>query len=199
MHEVRPRQSHGKSKTRLYAIWSGMKARCYNPARNRFAHYGGRGIQVCPEWKDSFLEFEKWALGNGYSEKLTIERIDNDGNYTPENCKWVTSKEQAKNKSSNRKIFGVNTGEWAARLGGNHKLVSNRISTLGWSEEKAVSTPKRTPIRIAGKTLQEWSDEKNIPKHTIWDRLRRGWTEKQAIGEEPSPPNKYGRKTPCMK
>lgn len=91
-------KTHGKTDTRLYRIWSHMKARCDQPSNNRYHRYGARGIKVCAEWHDSFETFEKWALSHGYSDDLTIERDDNDKGYCPENCKWIPLAEQAKNK-----------------------------------------------------------------------------------------------------
>ena len=89
--------SHGMSRTRLYRCWQDMKHRCLNENSKDYHRYGGRGICFCDEWKD-FEPFRDWALANGYNNKLTIDRIDNDGNYCPENCKWSTQQEQALNK-----------------------------------------------------------------------------------------------------
>ena len=91
-------ESHGKNKTRLYGIWSGMITRCFNEKSKRYEDYGGRGITVCDEWLNSFEAFRDWALSHGYSDELTIDRIDVNGNYCPENCKWATMAEQNKNK-----------------------------------------------------------------------------------------------------
>lgn len=93
---------HGECKTRLYHSWLDMRQRCCNKRNSAYQRYGGRGIFVCNEW-DDYLVFKKWALSNGYKNNLTIERIDNDGNYTPSNCKWITLKEQQKNKTYNWK------------------------------------------------------------------------------------------------
>lgn len=90
--------THGKAKTRLYSIWATMKTRCYNPHSECFSDYGGRGISVCGEWSESYQEFDNWAMANGYAATLTIERIDNNGNYCPDNCTWIILSDQSKNR-----------------------------------------------------------------------------------------------------
>jgi len=87
-----------KKHLRLYRTWESMKRRCYNVNDNVYRYYGGRGIKVCSAWKDSYLSFKEWALNNGYKTDLTIDRIDNDGNYEPKNCQWITKSQNTKNR-----------------------------------------------------------------------------------------------------
>ena len=98
-HQLRPnRTTHGQSGTRLYRIWKAMKTRCTNPNTNDWKNYGGRGITVCPEWMNSFQAFFDWAVTHDYSDELTIDRINNDKGYSPDNCRWATMKEQRHNQ-----------------------------------------------------------------------------------------------------
>jgi hypothetical protein len=90
-------QKHNGKGTRLYSIWRGMRSRCRYKSTDFYEIYGGRGIKVCDEWQESFIPFQKWALDNGYTDTLQIDRIDSDGDYTPENCRWVTNAENMQN------------------------------------------------------------------------------------------------------
>lgn len=128
--------SHKMSGTRIYQEWQGMKGRCYNEHDPRFDRWGGRGIKVCDEWKDSFENFYSWALANGYNETLTIDRIDNDGDYAPSNCRWASQKEQSRNRSSNINIkIGNSTRtltEWCEIFDVDYNTVNARYVRYGY-------------------------------------------------------------------
>lgn len=123
---------HKVGGTRLYEIWQSMKSRCYNPNNTRYHRYGGRGITVCNEWVDNFETFYEWAVANNYSDDLTIDRINTDGNYEPNNCRWATRKEQANNRNSNIKItIGNSTRtlqEWCEIFKVEYKTINARYN-----------------------------------------------------------------------
>lgn len=136
---------HNHCHSRLYTIYNNMKARCYRVTNHKYPRYGGRGIKLCDEWLNDFGKFFDWAMANGYQENLTIDRIDNDGDYEPSNCRWVTNVEQSNNRSSNHLIEFQgqtrNITEWSKITGLSYSAISSRINKLEWSPEKALSTP----------------------------------------------------------
>lgn len=131
---------------RLYGIWKGIKSRCTNANDVGWRNYGGRGIAVCDEWRDDFEAFKRWALSNGYSDHLSIDRIDVNGNYCPENCRWATAKEQGNNTRVNHRLTlnGVThtIAEWAVKTGISEALIQWRINS-GMTIEEALTRPVR--------------------------------------------------------
>ena len=119
-----------------------MVSRCYKQTNNRYSVYGGRGIRVCKEWLSDKVSFYKWALENGYKEGLTLDRIDNDGNYEPSNCAWVTNKDNSNHNS--RTHFLTYNGKtqsmmkWAEELNINYSTLRNRINRSGMTVERAL-------------------------------------------------------------
>lgn len=144
-----PKTIHNMSHSRLYQIWNSMKQRCSNPNAISYVRYGKRGIKVCDEWESSFEAFRDWSLENGYSDDLTIDRIDNNGNYCPENCRWATNKEQQNHTSYNRPYTyngeTHNIMEWAEKTGIHPNMLYKRLYR-GWSIQKALTT----------KSLRKW-------------------------------------------
>lgn len=138
-------RSHSMSKTRIYKTWCAMKSRCNNPKDRSYKDYGGRGIHVCDEWEHDFESFFEWSQISGYSENLTIERKDTNGDYSPANCAWVTKAEQANNRRMNFQITyhgkTQNLIQWCTELGLNYKRVHNRMRKLGMDFETAISMP----------------------------------------------------------
>lgn len=136
--------THGLSNTRLYNIWRVMRKRCDYENGANYKNYGAKGIRVCEEWYN-FENFRDWAITNGYEECLTIDRIDNNGDYTPENCRWVDMKAQSRNTSRNKVItFRGETHcmkDWADILGINYRTIQHRINVYGWSVERAFTAP----------------------------------------------------------
>lgn len=137
------RMTKRQKNKRLYSIWKGVKQRCCQPSHKDYYEYGNKGICICDEWKD-FENFYEWSIKNNYDDTLTIDRIDNSNGYSPTNCRWVSKKEQARNRTSNRKITYNGTTkiaiEWAEYLGMPKNTFLNRLYR-GWSIEKSIKTP----------------------------------------------------------
>lgn len=125
------RQTHGMTNTRLYNIWSNMKARCYNENNNRYQYYGAKGIAVYADWVNDFTAFYEWAIMTGYKDELTIDRIDSNGDYTPNNCRWATSSTQSANREypvGKAGYYGVAT-RYIAQIRYEHKVILNQDCT----------------------------------------------------------------------
>lgn len=136
--------THNLTYTRLYNIFMGMKQRCYNLKRRKYKIYGERGITICNEWLDDFMAFYNWSIANGYNDKLSIDRIDVNGNYEPSNCRWVNMKIQQRNRTNNHKLtFNNEThsiNEWAEILKINRCTIKSRLNR-GWTIERTLTTP----------------------------------------------------------
>lgn len=183
------KRTHGLSRTKIYKRWKTIKDRCYREKNNYYKHYGGRGIKMCQEWLDDFMNFYNWAMANGYQDGLTIERIDVNGDYCPENCKWITLEEQALNKTNTRYLtYNGETKtlkEWEEET---NLPIRSRLNE-GMSIEEAFERPKREHLQVTykGKTqlITDWCKELNLNVHTVCGRIFDcGWTPEKAF-EEP--------------
>ena len=152
------RCTHGLSRgpdgkhTALYKVWTQMRQRCLNPSNRSYPRYGGRGIRVCDEWQD-YSVFHAWALSNGYEQGLTIERMDNDAGYCPENCTWIPLSQQALNLAKSRRVTHKGTTrhlrEWGRVTGINARTIAGRIDS-GWPIDKALTEPiRRAHVGVA--------------------------------------------------
>lgn len=137
-------RTHGDRQTRLYSIWTNMKTRCENENCDSYKHYGAKGIKVCEEWSSSYESFKEWAIKNGYTDDLTIDRIDNNRGYYPDNCRWADSRTQSRNRDYawNITIDGItkHAKDWCEDYGVNYKTAYTRLSR-GWDEKYAVTVP----------------------------------------------------------
>ena len=137
-------KKHGLYNTILYNRWKTMKERCLKPYNSSYKYYGGRGIKICKEWQNDFLVFFNWAINNGFKKELTLDRIDVNGDYCPENCRWITIKEQNFNKRNNRFVVLDNQKAtlttWCEKYNISRQTVYKRLNR-GWSIEKALKTP----------------------------------------------------------
>lgn len=183
-------RTHGMKNTRLYKIWSGMKDRCLNEHSHNYSRYGGRGINICQEWIDNFIYFYNWAMENGYADDLSIDRIDVNGNYEPNNCRWVVSEVQNYNKTITVKIK-IN-GEYKtlkdiekeygiplSTLRGRYKRFSNGKISLDefLSKKRIVKLNKKNRIITVNgesKRLCDWERETGINRKTISQRYYKG-------------------------
>ena len=140
------RIKHGKSGGKLNWVWTAMKERCLNPNSKDYKYYGARGITVCDDWENSFESFMDWAYSNGYQEGLSIDRINVDGDYCPDNCRWADAKMQANNTTRNRKItYNGEThtvSEWSEITGIKYRTILQRAN-MGWNAERILMEPAK--------------------------------------------------------
>lgn len=186
---------------RLRNILSKMKQRCYNPKEPSYKNYGGRGIIICDEWLKGSDNFIEWALKNGYSDELTIDRIDVNGNYEPSNCRWASQETQANNKRDNKIIIykkeKYTLSQFCKKFNLNYKTVNARINTYGYTNPDDLLKPKLVEkikkaqqkkskyfVTLNGKTksISEWCREFNLSYSTVINRiLVHNYTPEEAI------------------
>ena len=177
--------THNLSKSRIYIIYHQIIRRCYNKNNVAYENYGGRGIVMCDEWKNDFKTFYDWAMNNDYKENLTIDRINVNGNYCPENCRWVDKKEQARNTRHNHYITyrGVThcISEWAEIYKIDKRLLGERLRH-GWSFTRAIKTSSTEYKQRSNKlieyngeyhTLKEWIEILQIHSSTFYKKLKK--------------------------
>lgn len=181
--------THGCSKERLYRVWRGMIDRCYDERNESYGHYGGRGIQVCEDWRSSYLVFKEFMISHGYKEdakrgECTIERVDINGNYSPDNCKVISMQEQAWNKTNSHmeEYNGEKKtiAEWALEYNIPYNLIFKRLQR-GWTMHEALNTPKKSAklheVDGVTHTLKEWAQILGIPWSTLRKKINKGeWT-----------------------
>lgn len=190
--------THGLSKLNEYKIWYGMIHRCTNKNNIFFSRYGGRGISVCERW----MSFDNFINDMGFRPTLnhSLDRINNDGNYYPENCRWTTQSKQLRNTSVNRLITfnGVTKclAEWSDETGLSSAVIKQRIDVLGWSIDEAFTIPAEKSCNWRGTshkdavlltyngeslTHREWANRLGLARGVIYLRLKRGWTIEKAL------------------
>ena len=184
----------GSVGTRTFNSWASAKDRCSNPLASGYHKYGGRGIQFCDRWFNSFANFLE-DMGER-PEGMTLDRIDNEGNYEPTNCRWATPTEQANNKRNNIKLGGFSSLAEASRcLNMQGKVLSDRINKLGWSEEKALTTPVKSTISFREfSSLSEAARNLGLSRDVLQYRISKGWSEERILNT----PARKRRKEPTQ-
>lgn len=185
--------THGMTNTKVFKTWQGIQARCYSPNNEKFKDYGGRGIKVCDRWLESFENFFA-DMGHPQPHE-SIDRINNDGDYCPENCRWTDNKTQQRNTRRNRFLVldgeSKTIAEWSEITGISQGTISERIK-YGWSDRDVLTKPassngKPRYLEFNGesKTISGWARVTNISKSVISARLERGWTVEKALTTPP--------------
>lgn len=182
--------THNESNTRLYHIWIGIKARCYSEHDTSYKDYGARGITVCDEWQSDYVSFRDWAMSHGYTDELSIDRIDVNGNYEPSNCRWATNTEQIRNRRDS--IYLTYKGdtrhiaEWSEITGIPLNTLYDRKSQKGWDDREVIEgKPDNRSIKLTVdgivRTLSEWAAITNQHRDKLYSRHRRGWSDKEVV------------------
>jgi hypothetical protein len=180
-------RSHGLTGSRIYLAWQNMKKRCDNPNNKSYKNYGGRGIKYCSKWEvfDGFWEDMK----DGYAENLTLDRIDVDGDYCKDNCRWVDRNVQANNMTTNNLITyngeTMTEAEFSRKYSLDYELFRHRLQD-GWTVERAMEPVKqKEEITYNGvtKTVTKWAEERGMTYHQLKKRLMRGWSIDKALNQ----------------
>lgn len=177
--------NHGMSGTRFYQVWTNMKRRCNDPTNKSYSIYGGKGISYVPEWE--YFENFRNDMADGYSDNLTLDRIDFDGDYGPGNCRWADKDTQANNTSTNRfltyKGETLSMAKMAKKHGVKADLIKHRLYA-GWTIEDAIEKPVEYEVITYNgltKTVTDWAKEKGMTYYQLKKRLMRGWTVERAL------------------
>ena len=177
---------------RLYRIYKSMKQRCYNPRTPNYQIYGKRGIRICNEWLNDYDAFCKWSLAHGYDDSLSIDRIDTNGNYCPENCRWADSFTQMRNTTRN-KYLTINgeiktVSEWCEIYDINQHTYYGRLRE-GWDPIEALRVPSKGKRNLdfeyngVTKSIPQWAKEYGMGATTLKYRLFSGWPVEKALNE----------------
>lgn len=189
----------------LYTVWCRMRERCYRTADVSYPNYGARGIGVCEEWRVSSKAFIDWALEHGWQRGLQLDRIDNNGDYTPKNCRFVTRKQNSVNRRTNRLITHagrtMTISEWSEETGLKFATLYRRLQKV-WPVERALNTSagKWTSRHLScgndDLTVSELSQRTGLTVAAIYNRLRRGWSHDRIVSETP---HKESRGVPSLR
>lgn len=187
IHQKKIPEEKKRKGIRLYGIYYGMKQRCYNPNNQGYKWYGSKGISVCDEWLESYENFKKWAQSNGYEETLSIERINPNGNYCPENCCWIPLNDQWKTKGNTVVLDymgeSINLKDLSDITGISRGTLYSRYIKGFNNEEIALSRNKKHMLNGEKYTLSELSDLSGIPRKILASRISRGWTVERSISQ----------------
>lgn len=203
--ERKPKEQHGLSRTPTYRTWNSMRQRCYDPNHPAYPRYGGRGICVCERWLDSILAFVE-DMGERPSG-LTLERIDNEGDYSPQNCKWATAKEQANNTRKTRYVTVDGKRELAREVAAENDISPSQLSVRlanGWTVEQAAGLEEhyiKSAITINGETMTmaQWAKRAGISRQAVSQRLQWGWPIEKALLAPRGTKHSINRRGPGLK